>query len=400
MIAPIRLLMLNYEYPPIGGGAGRAHENILHQFAQRDDLDVDVLTSAPRPGFRREDLAENVRLHKVGLRKQQLHFWRKREVVAWLAKAFLRYERMTRRRRYHLVHAFFGFPSGWLCYGSRRRLPYVISLRGSDVPGYNERLGMDYRLLSPLFARIWDSASAVIANSTGLQDLAQRFRPDLPIGVIPNGVDTDTYRPPSDAALHRPIRLLTTCRLIQRKRIDLLIRATAELRRRDVPSHLTIAGEGNLERPLRALARQEGVEDDVTFLGRVPAQYIAGVYREHDVFVMSSEHEGMSNSMLEAMATGLPIVTTPCEGVEELIDGNGVVVASAAPESIAEGVRSATSSESVYQEMRARSAAKARTMSWQAVAAAYVRLYRGVLAPGGTHDRRRPGPGSGAEAAR
>ncbi len=379
MSEPLRLLMLNYEYPPIGGGAGRAHENLLRQYAGRADLEVDVLTSGPTPGFVLEHLAENVRLHKVGLRKAKLHFWRKREVVGWLFKAYVRYRRMLRRQRYDLVHAFFGFPSGWLCYRTRRRLPYVISLRGSDVPGYNERLGLDYRLLAPLFRRIWDSASAVVANSEGLRRLSQEFRPGLEIGVIPNGVDTVGFRPAEDLRPHAPLRLLAVCRLIVRKRIDLLVDAVARLDRRGVSVHLNIAGEGNLEKDLRCQAARLGVQDRVTFMGLVPAARIAEVYRDNDVFVMSSEHEGMSNAMLEAMASGLPVVTTACEGVEELIDGNGVVVPSADAASLADGIEAVAADPSGYLAMRQASLRRAASFSWGTVAEAYLGLYHRIL---------------------
>ena len=64
-------------------------------------------------------------------------------------------------------------------------LPYILSLRGSDVPGYNQRLSFDYRLLSGLFRRIWTQASMVVANSRGLKKLANIFMPDLDIKVIP-----------------------------------------------------------------------------------------------------------------------------------------------------------------------------------------------------------------------
>jgi hypothetical protein len=105
----------------------------LKQYAQVNDLKVDVLTSAPQPGAFEEDLADNITIYKVGLHKKSLHFWRKSEVIEWLIKARIRYHKLLRENDYGLVHAFFGFPTGWLCYRTADRLPYIISLRGSDV---------------------------------------------------------------------------------------------------------------------------------------------------------------------------------------------------------------------------------------------------------------------------
>ncbi|MHC4556424.1 MAG: glycosyltransferase, partial [Planctomycetota bacterium] len=108
--------MLNYEFPPIGGGAAKAHLCLLRQYASYKDLKVDVLTSAPKPGTVTEKFSENINIYKVGLHKKQLHFWRKTEVIEWLAKATFHYRRLLRENDYNLVHAFFGFPTGWLCY--------------------------------------------------------------------------------------------------------------------------------------------------------------------------------------------------------------------------------------------------------------------------------------------
>lgn len=82
----MKLLMLNYEFPPIGGGGGQAHASLLKEFAGQRDLVVDVLTSAPGLGFSVDVLADNIRIHKVGIRKKHLHFWRRGEVLAWLFK--------------------------------------------------------------------------------------------------------------------------------------------------------------------------------------------------------------------------------------------------------------------------------------------------------------------------
>src|SRR4030065_2655235 len=83
----MKILMLNYEFPPIGGGAAKANLCLLRQFAGRDDLRVDMLTSAPKPGFVSEKFSENITIHKVGIHKKDLHFWRRIEVVEWLVKA-------------------------------------------------------------------------------------------------------------------------------------------------------------------------------------------------------------------------------------------------------------------------------------------------------------------------
>jgi hypothetical protein len=96
----MKILMLNYEFPPIGGGAAKANLCLLQQFAGRNDLHVDMLTSAPKPGFVSEKFSENINIHKVGIHKKDLHFWRRIEVIEWLVKAGFYYRRLLRKNDY------------------------------------------------------------------------------------------------------------------------------------------------------------------------------------------------------------------------------------------------------------------------------------------------------------
>lgn len=352
---------------------------LLKQYADRGDMKIDVLTSAPKPGQSQENFSENIKIYKVGLHKKELHFWRRVEVIEWLAKASVHYRRLLRKNQYDLVHAFFGFPTGWLCYQSRDRLPYIISLRGSDVPGYNIRLGLDYKLLAGLFRRIWSSAAAVVANSNGLRRLALEFMPGLDVRVIPNGIDAEKFHPSEKQSITKPIRLLTVCRLIRRKRIDLLIEAVGHARTLGLDVRLNIAGEGNLMEPLKRLANELGVADSVFFMGRVPVEQMPQIYRDSHIFVMSSAHEGMSNAMLEAMASGLPIVTTRCEGVDELIANNGIVVETPQADQIADAIGFLANDKETYVRMAHAARERAALFSWSAVAEQYIRCYQETL---------------------
>jgi len=373
------LLMLNFEFPPVGGGAANAHYYLLKEYAHNNELKIDVLTSAPKPGFFEETFSENITVYKVGLHKKNLHYWRKIEVIEWLLKAGFHYRRLLRRTDYDLVHAFFGFPTGWLCYKTAGRLPYIISLRGSDVPGYNIRLGLDYKLTAGLFRKIWSSAAMVVANSSGLRNLALQFMPSLDITVIPNGIDTEKFYPSDNKNLRKPMRLLTVSRLIERKRIDILIKAVRRAKELGIDVTLNIAGEGNLGGTLQRLSRELDVSDKIFFLGRIAAEKMPEIYRDNDVFVMSSAHEGMSNAMLEAMASGLPVITTRCEGADELIERNGIIIEQAGIEPIAEAIKKLADDPDRYEQMSIGARTKAEQFTWKNAANDYLVCYRKIL---------------------
>ena len=375
----MKILMLNYEFPPIGGGAAKANLCLLRQYAGRDDLRVDMLTSAPKPGFVSEKFSENITIHKVGIHKKHLHFWRRSEVIEWLVKAGFHYRRLLRENDYDLAHAFFGFPTGWLCYRKAGKLPYIISLRGSDVPGQNARLQLDYKILAPVFGAIWKKASALVACSEGLKERALRFLPSVSIDVIPNGVELDRFFPAGTAEKSKVLRLLTVGRLSVTKRIELLIDTVEILHRTACKLHLTVVGGGKMERQLRKIVTERELNDVIKIIGRVNSEKMPEVYRQNDIFISASMQEGMSNAMLEAMSSGLPIVTTRCEGLAELIDGNGIIVKHDNIEDIAKAVKRLTDDPELYKQMSTAARKQAEKFDWANVASSYIEQYRKMI---------------------
>jgi glycosyltransferase involved in cell wall biosynthesis len=285
------------------------------------------------------------------------------------------YFQLLSENSYDLSHAFFAFPTGWLCYKTANHLPYILSLRGSDVPGYNVRLGLDYKLLAGLFRRIWSGASLIAANSRGLCELAKRFMPDLDIAVIPNGVDINCYHPDPSKMPGRPINLLSAGRLIGRKRIDWLIEAVGLAVRGGLDIRLNIVGDGNLLAELRKKAADMNISDRVVFMGLIERRQMPDVYRANDIFVMASQHEGMSNAMLEAIASGLPVITTACEGAEELIGDNGIIVKFPDSQAFAAAIKTIALDTEKYAAMSKAGLSIAEKFSWSAVADRYIQYY-------------------------
>lgn len=372
----MKILMVNYEFPPIGGGGGQAHQNLLREYAKMERLEVDVLTSGLGQGLQREEVAENITIYKVGIRKKNLHYWRKTEVLAWLYKAGREYKKLIQTNRYDLVHAFFAFPTGWLCYRSRRQLPYILSLCGSDVPGINPRFAMDYKILAPLFRRIWKNARGIVSPSQGLRDRAHQFLPTVDIEVIPNGVDVEKFHPAISSSPANPVKLLTVGRLSASKRIHLLIEAMEILHGKIPDIRLTIAGGGSLASQLKGLVAQKQLGEAIQMLGIVSSQDMPQLYRQHDLYVSATFQEGMSNAFLEAMASGLPIVTTKCEGTEELIDANGIVLEEAGKESMAETIGNLIQDPTRFQTVAKNAREKALHFTWHRIAKSYVECYR------------------------
>jgi glycosyltransferase involved in cell wall biosynthesis len=377
-VSKLNLLMLNYEFPPIGGGAGKANLCLLKEYAGDSNLAIDVLTSAPEPGFFREKFSENITVYKVGVHKKNLHFWRKVEVIEWLVKARFHYRKMLRENDYDLAHAFFGFPTGWLCYRTADKLPYIISLRGSDVPGKHPRLKLDYQILSPAFKAIWRRAAALVACSEGLKNRALQFLPSVSIDVVPNGVELDRFHPDEISRSGELLNLLTVGRLSATKRVEMLIGAVKILHNSGRKVRFTIVGGGTITEELRQTVLERNLSDIIEVAGRISSEKMPQMYRQNDIFISASMQEGMSNAMLEAMASGLPIITTRCEGVEELIADNGIVVEEPNAEAISETIEKLADDRRAYKQMSAAARKQAGQFSWTSVALEYLKLYKGI----------------------
>lgn len=371
----MRVLFFNYEYPPIGGGGANANAYLFREFSQFPDLTVDCVTSAAGASGETVRLSENITLYRLPVGKRRLHFWTQVEIVRYLVAAHRQAARLLQDHRYDLCHAFFGFPSGMLAWLRRCQLPYLISLRGSDVPGFNPRFSTQYVVLKPLFRRIWGHAGSVVVNSQGLGVLARDFEPSLEYPVIPNGIDTVEFSPGgADGGAH----LLCVSRLVARKGVQHLLEAMPLVLRQVPHARLTIVGEGDLDGALRQRAAELGLAERVTFLGRVPHERLPEIYRSADLFVQPSFYEGMSNTVLEAMACGLPIVATGEGGREELFDGNAVLAPYGDPQVLADSLTGLLRSPEQLRSMGEASRRIALEFSWSSVATRYHDLYRGL----------------------
>ena len=115
-------------------------------------------------------------------------------------------------------------------------------------------------------------------------------------------------------------------RIIEGKGLQYIIPGIRDLEKKSGKKiHFTIVGDGPYKGELERLVEQYDVADMVTFAGQKNKSELPNYYRSGDLFVFPSEREGMPNAVLEAMACGLPIVMSPCQGSEELIEGNGII---------------------------------------------------------------------------
>lgn len=381
----MRVLFLNYEYPPLGGGAGNATEYLLKEYAKVPDLEVHLVTSSVDAEFHKVSVGEKVFVHSVpiGKSRETLHFQSVFDLLRYSWGGY-RYARKLLKEEgdFDVIHAFFSVPCGVQAYflGRRFGLPYIVSLRGADVPGYSERFSFLYVFLRPFIRHLWKRAAFVVSNSSGLKNLALQTNQKQAIAIIPNGVSTQEFRVGTSEDRSDVFTLLCVSRLTPRKGIRYLIQAMKLLAEEGLDEKkvkLQVIGDGHERESLKALSQEAGLTN-VEFVGRVPHEHIAPYYVRASAFVLPSLNEGMSNTMLEALASGLPLLATVTGGTEELLtDGeNGFFLEMKSAEDIARKVKRLLDDRQLCERFAFSSRKRAEELSWCNVAASYIDLYR------------------------
>lgn len=374
----IKILMLNPEYPPLGGGQGNANKAVFDTLESeyRESVRVDVVTSSTdRARLENRSIGDIVYLD-IGKNGKNRQYQSLKDLITYIIKSFLTSYKLIKKNRYDLIVAWSGIPSGFIAFLLKLRfnIPYVVLLRGADVPFYDKRWEkLDkfvFRHISPF---IWKKSAGVTANSAGLTQLAHKTSDRQEIIIIPNGVDTDFYKPSADFSDGTPIRLAAVGRLNKIKGFDVLIKSLAGI---EFDFHLTIAGEGPEEDELRTLINQSGLSEKVELCGYKNKSELAEIYGLSHIFILSSYKEGMSNSLLEAMAAGCAIVSSDVGGAAELVAGNGVVVPAGDCAALRAALSGMMGDRAALRRMGAISRDTAAAMSWSAVTSKFMTFFR------------------------
>lgn len=322
----MRLLILNYEYPPLGGGAGRCTKFQAEGLADHGH-DVTVITT----WFKGEmEIEERDRLKLIRLKSRRRSVYRSNplEMFSWAVKTFHYIRREKLYQNTDLLLAHFSIPGGMVALPLNllHKTPYFIISHGQDIPWFSPKELFLYHLIFYLPIKwICSRASRItVLSQKRLNDLNRMTgsKQESKNLVIPNGCDIGFFTPNKGSKEMDKLKILFVGRLTVQKDPFTLLESIRILSGTPTPFSVEIVGDGPLRKKMESYVEIHELENWVTFPGWVTRDELREKYRSAHLLLITSHDEGQSLAMLEAISSGLYLVTTPVSGSESLVEEN------------------------------------------------------------------------------
>lgn len=303
----------------MGGGASNA--TFFMAKAMRDlGHEVSVMTAAfgGLKGYSLQE--ENIHIYRISAKRASKDRSNMTEMLSFVLSAFWNVGQVIREQEIEKVIIFFSIPCGVLGPYIRWRwkLPYIISLRGGDVPGTEQHLLKIHQFIRPIRQFLMKKSVAIVANSKGLAELSQKYDP-FPVIIIPNGVDTAYFNP--EKHLNTGFQFLFVGRFQPQKNLFLLLKSFSNLLQKTDNQNITLnlVGDGFQKEDLIKYAKELNINHKINWLGWLDKDSLKKSYQQADCVLNPSTYEGMPNVLLEAMACGVPAIASNIMGNDEVI---------------------------------------------------------------------------------
>ena len=374
----MKILLINNEFPPIGGGGSTVTKYALPYLVGAGH-EVTLITSRYKGLKKREviDGATVIRIPAIRRYKDFCSMW---ELVIFGISAFFYTFFYTLRHQTDFIQAYFAVPAGWVAWliSYTRGIPYAVYFGGSDIPGANpSRYKNIYPFITPLLRAIWRRAEFRTVCSQDLVRLGKESDSSSDFLCVPNGVETARFVP-IDRPANPKVKILFIGRLIPRKGFQRVVQALPKVRELvDRPFEVEVVGTGVARSELDGLAEELGVSDLIRYVGQVPYERLEESYQYADIFVLTSLSEGMPSVILEAMGCALPVIASDVGGNNEIVhEGeNGYLISGDDIDTLAQRIASLINDDLLRKSMGARGREIALDYDWSKIMGEYNKLY-------------------------
>ncbi len=375
-----KILILNYEFPPLGGGGGVATYKLAKGFIE-NGYEVDYLTSNFK-GLKKFEVIDSINVYRVNvIGRKDLKTATMISLLSFPVCALFKGVLLCLKNKYEFINTQFVVPTGPLGFALSKifKIKNILSLHGGDIYDPTKKSSPHKnKLLRKAINFFLDQADFVVAQSSNTKENTEKYyQSKKEIKVIPLPYEIVDFKKVSRAELglkDDKKYLIAVGRLVKRKGFEYLIRSLTFL---DKNIECLIISDGPEKENLKNLAVELGVEDRVHLLGYLPTeekkfQYLA----VSDVFVLSSVHEGFGIVLQEAMQVGLPIVSTNVGGQVDIVkDGeNGFLVDIENEKALADAVKKILSDNELSDKFSKKNLEDVKNFDLKKIAISYLSL--------------------------
>jgi glycosyltransferase involved in cell wall biosynthesis len=373
----LRILVLNYEFPPVGGGGGRVAEDICRVLATHGH-EIRVQTSLVR-GLPKLEHRDGYSIYRTFSFRRRADRCTVPEMAAFVITNFLPSLRHVIRWRPHLIHVHFAVPTGVVAWAVSviTGIPYVLTVHLGDVPGaIPEQTAHLFRIVKPFTFPIWRRASRVTAVSEFVRQLALASY-DVEIEMLPNGIELIQCTP-SPSAPNTPRRLVFAGRFNPQKNLffllDLLDRVV------DLEWRLDMLGDGDLMEAVRARLQGTRLEKRVCLHGWVAPERVSEVMSQSDILILPSIVEGMPVVGVKALGHGLAILGSDIPGLADVVQNgiNGSLCPVNDSDAFERALRTMLMSDDILRRMKAASREMALKFDLQMITCRYEKIFQEI----------------------
>ncbi len=337
----MKILVLNYEYPPLGGGAGVITQNISERFAENGNK-VTVVTTWYK-GEQETEKKGNLEIIRLKSKRQHIYKSNVFEMLSWIKECKHFLGDYLKKEKFDLCFANFAIPGGIVAVYLKRKfgLKYTVISHGHDIPWrFPKQMRLFHIATYYKIKRICIESEANFMQTREMKENIDRFIGEKFVNknvIVPNGIDARLFKP--DKSLKDKVfKIVFVGRLVEQKDPFTFLNAIKLFSGRNKDLIVHIIGDGVLRCKMEEYVRNNCLSDIVKFFGWIRKAEIVKEYQSAHVNVITSVFEGMSVAVFESLACGCFLITTPIDGINEVIapNENAIVVQFYSQEEIAQ----------------------------------------------------------------
>jgi len=382
----MKILLLNYEYPPLGGGGGVTCHILCKEFVKMGH-EVDYLTSH-FGDYRKQEVIDGINIFRVPIfGRKDLNNATMQSLLWYPVTSLLKGYSLCKEKKYDIINVHFVVPSGpsGVILSKIFNIPVITSLHGGDIYDPTKKLSPHRNgFFQRIVARLLRNSNEIVAQSNNTRENALRYyKHDKHVHIIPLGFVPPIFEKRSRTSLgykKNEIIIISVGRVVKRKGYDEALRALSMIHHIPDWKYL-IVGDGPERGNLEKLAKDLNIRERVIFTGYVEEELKWQYLHIADIYFLSSHHEGFGICLQEAMFSGLSIVSTDHGGQMDFLrhEDNALIVSVRDIKKMARALENLALDENLRKSMRRSNHRMIKEYEINRIAEQYISLFEKAI---------------------